>query len=624
MDDNNSNHFYWWKEKKDKTFESVSALLHHLDDNQGYRRTLNFKYMKIYGNYDFNTLRSYQFAKAESSGSTLNRVTMNVVQSMVDTVVSKVTKNKPKPMFLTDGGDFSQQRKAKRLTQFIEGVYQSTDFYAKSALAFLDSCIFGTGALKIFRQNGKIKVERVFIDEIVIDDNESIYGHPRQMHQRKFIHKDVLKEMFPGNDKAIDMASKEPPSKLGITMPNNVDMVVVVESWRLPSGPEAKDGKHAITLSSTTLFEEEYKKDYFPFVFWRWGLRPLGFFGQGLTEQLMGAQLEINKILRTIQVSMHLVSVPKVFVEMGSKVNAAHLDNKIGGIIEYSGTKPEEGKLGTIPQELFTHLDRLYDRAYSIAGISQLSAMSQKPAGLNSGKAMRIYNDLESERFLSVMQRYEQAFLDAAKIMIDLAKDIAEEDPKFEVKFANRDTFSAIKWKDISLDNDQYVMKLYPVSALSSSPAARMDDVQELMTAGFIAQEDALKLLDFPDLQGYYGFRLAPGEDIDRLIEKFIDKGEYETPEPYQNLALGMQKLQDAYLLYRSQGAPDSKLELFRRWIDDARTLQANAAQELQQEQAQTENDMLAAQQEAAVAAPGEVEALDPAMLPEGGGEIPS
>ncbi len=58
-------------------------------------------------------------------------------------------------------------------------------------------------------------------------------------------------------------------------------MIKVIESWHLKSGPKAKDGKHTICISSATLFEEQYDKDYFPFVFFRWGDRPVGFFGQG-------------------------------------------------------------------------------------------------------------------------------------------------------------------------------------------------------------------------------------------------------------------------------------------------------------------------------------------------------
>ena len=67
-------------------------------------------------------------------------------------------------------------------------------------------------------------------------------------------------------------------------------MVKVIESWHLSSGPKAKDGKHTI-CTNATLFKEDYDKEYFPFVFFRWNVRPVGFFGQGLAEQLQGLQL---------------------------------------------------------------------------------------------------------------------------------------------------------------------------------------------------------------------------------------------------------------------------------------------------------------------------------------------
>ncbi len=51
--------------------------------------------------------------------------------------------------------------------------------------------------LKIFIEDGQIKTERVIIEEIKVDDIESYYGKPRQIHQEKYIQKSVLKEMFP-------------------------------------------------------------------------------------------------------------------------------------------------------------------------------------------------------------------------------------------------------------------------------------------------------------------------------------------------------------------------------------------------------------------------------------------
>lgn len=589
--------YYWWKNKlKNGVAQSVFAYVGKLDNSQGYRQADNIRNVRLYGNFEYNGLQALNYVRTESSYNNQNRVTLNICQSMVDTAVSKITKNKPKPYFLTDGGDFSLQRKAKKLTDFVTGQFYATDFYAKSAVGFKDAAMMGTGAIKIYVQDCEIKAERVFIDEIIVDDRETLYGAPRQMHQKKWIHKDVLMNMFPSKKKEIEAAcGPAMASNQGTEMSKvyNSDMLLTIESWKLKSGKTATDGVHHIGIYNTTLSEDEYTKDYFPFVFYRWSERPLGFFGQGICEQLTGLQLEINKILRTIQVSMHLVSVPKIFVEASSKIVTAHLNNKIGGIIKYVGQAPIEGKLGSIPTELFTHLNTLYQRAFEIVGLSQLSAQSQKPAGLNSGKAMRTYNDIESERFYEVTKRYENSFLDAAKIMVDLAKDISEETNNYSVKVPGADFLQTINWSDVEMSDDQYSMQIFPTSSLSDNPSQRLSEVQELMQAGLVSKEDGMKLLDFPDLKAYYNMTNSGVADIERQIELMADKGEYEAPEPYQNLIYGIPKMQQAYLLYKSQGAPDETLELFRNWISDA--------DELLKQSQQKELDMQAQAQAAAM-----------------------
>jgi len=612
---------YWYDETDGKTLsESVFAYIQRLTENQNYIQADNFRNMRLYGNMEAFSLRNYSFYRAEPAAGVSNRVTLNVVQSMVDTVVSKLSKNKPSPSFLTDGGDWSLQRKAKKLTQFSDGQFYITNFYEKRAMAIQDSCIFGTGALKVFRNGSNIELERVFIDELIVDDVEALYGKPRQMHQRKFIHREVLKSMFPKSANDIDYQMEQDMSGYySNSAKDTSQMIEVLESWKLPVGDTV--GKHTICAKGVCLLDEDYSRAYFPFLFWRWGVRPLGFWGQGLAEQLTGIQLEINKILRTIQVSMHLVSVPKIFVEASSKIVSSHLNNKIGGIVKYVGQPPIEGKLGSIPSELFAHLDRLYNRAYEIAGISQLTAVAAKPQGLNSGKALRAYNDIESERFMAVAQRDEQVALEAAKMFIDLAKEIDEEG-EYSVKAKGKQFLETIKWKDVSMPQDAYRMQCFPVSALSRTPAGRLQDVQELMQAGLIGPQDGMKLLDFPDLQQYYNFNNAGIEDIERTIEEMIDNGIYSTPEPYQNLEVGIVKMQQAYLLYRSQGAPDSRLELFRRWMADADALLKRAQQEVAaaEQEVQLVAEANAAQQVAPPPLPitPELTAAPAALPPEG------
>ena len=52
-----------------------------------------------------------------------------------------------------------------------------------------------------------------------------------------------------------------------------------------------------------------------------------------------------------------------------------------------------------------------------------------------------------------------------------------------------------------------------------------------------------------------------------------MDKGEYFPPEPYQNLENAIRKTQQAYLMFKVQGAPEDRLELLRQYMEDAQNL---------------------------------------------------
>ena len=289
----------WYEEDKKELCKHVFAYERKLEKDQVYRESDNLKHARLYGSYATKGLNAHQYTRRNTpSTARVPKVTMNIVQSMVDTVVSKICKNRPKPQFLTAAGDFSMQTKAKKLTKFIDGLFSSTSFYHLAQKAFLDACIFGTGAIKFLEKDGNICAEKVFINEIITDDIESYYGSPTQLHQIKYISRTVLKKMFPGNDIMIDESVSADNSFTSTA--NMGDLVKVIESWKLPSIKGSGDGKHSICTDKVTLHCEEYTKSYFPFVFFRWGEMPVGFFGQGVAEQLVGLQSEINKILRTI------------------------------------------------------------------------------------------------------------------------------------------------------------------------------------------------------------------------------------------------------------------------------------------------------------------------------------
>jgi len=145
-----------------------------------------------------------------------------------------------------------------------------------------------------------------------------------------------------------------------------------------------------------------------------------------------------------------------------------------------------------------------------------------------------------------------------------------------------------INWADIDLEDDQYMMQIFPTSFLSQTPSGRLQDVQELIQAGFIDKANAMRLLDYPDLQEYMSLSNAAVEDIENMIESMVERGEAETPEPFQNLQLGIQMMQSAYLRGKNNKVPEDRLELLINWITEAnRLLQTPAQPQIPQAPAQ-------------------------------------
>ena len=555
---------YWWSEEQNP-HDLVFEVVGHLTDNQGYHSTNNINHARLYGNISYRDLGSGgMMQRAKTSAK--NRVTLNIIQSMCDTVTARVAKAKPMATYLTSGGDWEMQRKAKRLTKFTSGQFYGSKIYEVAPKVFLDACVFGTGVMKIFEHDGEIKCERVFPDEIVVDDLEARYGNPRQMFQRKVVDKQVLASLFPEFAEDIHNASSVEDDD---TLYRASEQIECIEAWHLPSSKDAKDGRHVIAIENATLMDDSWERDDFPFAFIRWTNRLLGFFGQGLAEQLTGIQVEINRLLRNIQQQMHLAT-PKVFVESGSKISKAHINNEIWGVIEYAGTPPQFFVPKTVSGEIFSHLDRLFNRAYEIAGVSQLAAGAKKPAGLESGVALREFQDIESERFLMVAKAYEQLFLDAADQMIDIAREVSARGESFEVISQGDDDIEKIKWADIDLERNEYVMKVYPTSLLPTTPAAKLQKVIEMLQAGMLTQQEARALLDYPDLEAVNNMATASQEIFNMMIERILEKGIYQAPEPYMNLAMGIQMMQSAYLRAKINNVPEMRLDLFRRFIEDS------------------------------------------------------
>jgi len=557
----------WWMLEGQDAADVISGTLNLIRDAQSFRATQWIVSARLYGNLAPTTLAGVSFSKLAAQQPALrDRISYNVVQSVVDTAVSRVTRNRPKPLFLTSGGDYRKQREAKKLNQFLDGVFYENGTHQIGTTVFRDAAVWGDGFIHVFAKGDRVCHERVMSSEIFVDDVESLYGSPRQMHRVKQVDRQVLFDMFPDDADKIAGAKPSRTEEAGRSVV--ADMLTVRESWHLASGPGADDGKHCITIDGAVLGEmEPWPHQWFPFARCQWTPRLYGYWGQGLAEQLQNIQLEINKLLWVIQRSMHLMGSFKVFIENGSKIVKEHLNNDVGSIISYTGTPPMYVTPPIVAPEVYQHLQTLKNSAYEQAGISQLAASSLKPEGLNSGRAIREYNDIQTDRFHSVAKSYENMFMDVARLSIEVVKMIAAEQGGYEVRVPGKKAVDTIEWKDIKLTDDEYVMQCFPVSSLPNDPAGRLATIQEYAQAGFLSPRQARRLLDFPDLEQVENLANAEEDYLTMVFDKIVDDGDYTSPDPLDDLAMAKQLCLEYYAKGKANNLREDRLELLRRYL---------------------------------------------------------
>lgn len=573
--------YKWWlANSKSALAQEVIDTGSFLKDNQAYRYRQAGIYARLYGNMPlFNTVGVTLDKMASQMNLPIDRPTMNVVQSCIDTLVSRVTQSRPRPVFLTDNGDYHMRNLAKQMNSFAMGELYRCKAYALSELMLRDACVLGTGCIKIYETSDrKVGLERVLQTELLVDPNDALYGEPRQLYQFKLVDRDVLAAYFPDYASQIQKAQQAYPDNGGESARTVSDQVIVVEAWRLPSSKDSGDGRHSIACSSGIIFDEEWKKPNFPFVFLHYSPRIMGFWGQGLAEQQMGTQMEINKLLMTISAAINLVGVPRVFVEDGSKIVKAHLNNQIGAIVTYRGTKPIYEVAPCVPQEVYAQLQRLVQYAYQQSGVSALAASAQKPAGLNSGEAIRNFDDLQSDRFAALVRRYDNVFVDLAYQTIDVAKDIAERDGKYTTVYPNKNGTREIDLPKVKLLEDTYIIQCFDASSLPRDPAGRLQKVTEMAQSGMITMQEARRLLDYPDLEQVDKLANASEERILQILDDIVESGEYTPPDPFMDLQLAQQLVAQYYNLYVPAKLEESKAEMLRKFSSQLMTIIQSAA----------------------------------------------
>ena len=566
---------------------AMVAFARNVTNQQSWRRSQNLRLARLYQDRDIASIYGVAGSAAGAAMDALTdqRSSWNIVRAACDVAQARVGKNRGRVMFVSVNGDWGLRRKAKLRTRFVDGAFRQADFYAESQKVFLDGAVFGIGILYVYSEGGKLRCERCLPDEVIVEHGQGIHGKPRTAYRRVPMPRSEAIRRYAGSETSKDYAKRvaaimdAPVSSIVVGMERTFassDVIDVWQAWHLPSSPKAKDGKYVVAVEGCTIATEAWNRPRLPFAVFRWGTALTGWYGLGIAEQLRGTQLKIRRLQWQISTAEYHVATPKILAAHGSKLNVKHLNNDARGtVVWYTGAVPPQW---IVPQavgpELFQDLEREWQHGFDQVGLPP-SGSGVIPANLKSGEAIRMYTEGVDSRLAVPSQRWDQYAVDAAEVFLDEVREVGDVVVESQVRRA----YDRLSWKEIAGEgsDDDFVLQPWPTSILPATPSGKFDRLQEMEQAGWINKEQAMAALEVPDLENIIGLSVSSYELVGMQLERMLDEGKPERPEPYQDLDQALKIAQAAAVRARCDGAPEDRLQLVLDYIDAVRALQPQA-----------------------------------------------
>lgn len=573
----------------------------------------------------------------------------NAAQNVIETTHAKVCKSRILPMPLTSGGGYLERDQAKQLGKAIEGEFDENDVDSIKEDVVMDALVtaHGAGAAKVYAKNGRVIIQHIPIEDVWFDAAETRYRKPRCCYHVMPHDKFVVLEDYGKDDpdlegtveerrRAIMRAASHATARQTISIhAGGPCQIEVIEAWHLPSGEceeeeyadeggetrkRAKhDGRHVIAIAGCTLVDEPWDGEAFPIEFYVPRKRRRSIWGLSMMFDLVAPQREYEKLTLKIQSAHQKMGVSQWAAPRTALVNARELvagTTAQGALLEFDGQvppiqlTPEPVSPGT-----YQYKDSIPRDMMQAKGISQLSAQSQLPAGLQqaSGKALQVFEDFEAERLLVYHRELERFIVRLSWRVVECAMAIVAADPSATVRYSRgKGGVERLKWADVlPKDKADLVLRVFPVSQLSKQPSARFAQLQELLNAGAITIEQFKRLYEMPDIEAENQLDTADTDIIDRNMDIMVTTGRYLSPEPFDDLPLLIKRAGKMINLCRAQEVPDTRIQLLRDYIEDAKGLQETMAEAERKKQAE-------ANAKAAAAMPPPPMGGPPGMAPPG------
>ena len=498
------------KIKNDDILNAVSSLKNFCSNrlNKYYRnyRRYNYTPNASLRNISNPSVVGFYEQPKEIEEDTTTTPQINVIKSCIDTLTSKIAQSKVRPFFNTQNGTFKDIQTVKQAQAFFDLYYDLQNVNKKVSEAFRDSCIFDTGVIyidEITKKIDRVHPWQVYVRPAEVDYNKitRVY-YEREDYPTTLLDDELLKKV---NNNSIDY----------------VNYGVYYDTFN-----EIK----AEIVSGQVVRITAYKVKKIPFIFMHYCAPIIGNTSQSIVDMLNSIQLEIDNLMMKIKDASQLNPALTFCVPKGSSVKTSQLNNRVGQILEYTATPNMTGSPVTVATPAFIDsqymqlIEELKQSAYELVGISQLSAMSTKPTGLDSGVALSTMENIESDRFETQLNQVIRAYVEIAKTCIEVF-------PENDTILPEDNQRLSIKWKDIVEESNKMVVQFSAADSLSKDPSTKLQQLQMLAQTGIIPTTRIAQFMELPDIQSGYSLSNNAINAVLTCINDCIEKDIFEVPD---------------------------------------------------------------------------------------------
>ena len=508
----------------------ISSLVGHFSTRED-------KYRRNFNRFVSNGHRSENIWQKRVQPLTYNRLlrhndvpTYNIIRSSINTIISKLSQTKVRPFFNPINGTYKTQRVCRDAQIFFDEYFDQEKIYSKAVEAVKDAAIFEYGAMWIDDATMEIKLLKPW----------EYYFDPAELQEGKLTRCFVRKKEYPISYlKDIIQPRSKKNRELAETLKKNRNTYVNYTVYY-----DLLDHKKYHIINGNFVKEESITYDIPPVVMIWYDPPVKGGTSTSIVDNLYDIQRAIDMFSYKIHKNAELSPSNQIFVPKGSGIKKSMVTNDIGKIYEYQPipgvARPIEVSTPPVIDPTYIQLLEMNIQfAYNMEGISELSAQSKKPSGLNSGVALQTMEDVESERHNVILQNYIHFMMGIAVRVIEIFDDKENIIPK---KIGR----SNVKWKDLKSEREQYSIQFSASNILSKDPKVKMEQIEKLMSMNLIPPAVAATFLELPDEQAAYSIMNAAYDQVQKIIERAVNAKDINDSEAYE-----FYEVVDLNMLYR-------------------------------------------------------------------------